>query len=110
MTNSARPDGPAADPERFAAEFSGSERTVAEYLLAQLPERQGQQVRRLLPRTVWRSGAAAGWPTRWPGIRAASGSCRTSRPPTRSWWRWTRRGRGSATAGCSAACAGWPRG
>jgi ATP/maltotriose-dependent transcriptional regulator MalT len=28
------------DPERFVAEFSGSERTVAEYLLAEMLERQ----------------------------------------------------------------------
>jgi LuxR family transcriptional regulator, maltose regulon positive regulatory protein len=39
------------DPERFAAEFSGSERTVAEYLLAEVLERQSQPVRRLLLRT-----------------------------------------------------------
>src|SRR5256884_6178826 len=39
------------DPERFAAEFSGSERTVAEYLLAEVLERQTQEVRRLLLRT-----------------------------------------------------------
>jgi LuxR family maltose regulon positive regulatory protein len=39
------------DPERFAAEFSGSERTVAEYLLAEVLERQPQPVRRLLLRT-----------------------------------------------------------
>ncbi|HYA49656.1 MAG TPA: LuxR C-terminal-related transcriptional regulator, partial [Streptosporangiaceae bacterium] len=39
------------DPARFAAEFSGSERTVAEYLLAEVLERQGEQVRRLLLRT-----------------------------------------------------------
>jgi LuxR family transcriptional regulator, maltose regulon positive regulatory protein len=39
------------DPERFAAEFSGNERTVAEYLLAEVLERQGEQVRRLLLRT-----------------------------------------------------------
>ena len=39
------------DPERFAAEFSGSERTVAEYLLAEVLERQGEDVRRLLLRT-----------------------------------------------------------
>jgi LuxR family transcriptional regulator, maltose regulon positive regulatory protein len=39
------------DPERFAAEFSGSERTVAEYLLAEVLERQPEQVRRLLLRT-----------------------------------------------------------
>ncbi|HEX4788442.1 MAG TPA: LuxR C-terminal-related transcriptional regulator [Actinospica sp.] len=39
------------DPERFAAEFSGSERTVAEYLLAEVLERQSEEVRRLLMRT-----------------------------------------------------------
>jgi LuxR family maltose regulon positive regulatory protein len=39
------------DPERFAADFSGSERTVAEYLLAEVLERQPQEVRRLLLRT-----------------------------------------------------------
>jgi LuxR family maltose regulon positive regulatory protein len=40
-----------ADPERFAAEFSGTERTVAEYLLAEVLERQPEPVRRLLLRT-----------------------------------------------------------
>jgi LuxR family maltose regulon positive regulatory protein len=39
------------DPERFAAGFSGSERTVAEYLLAEVLDRQPEQVRRLLLRT-----------------------------------------------------------
>jgi LuxR family transcriptional regulator, maltose regulon positive regulatory protein len=39
------------DPERFAAEFSGSERTVAQYLLAEVLERQPEAVRRLLLRT-----------------------------------------------------------
>ncbi|MGH9108949.1 MAG: LuxR C-terminal-related transcriptional regulator [Acidimicrobiales bacterium] len=39
------------DPARFAAEFSGSERTVAEYLLAEVLERQRDEVRRLLLRT-----------------------------------------------------------
>ena len=39
------------DPERFAAEFSGTERTVAEYLLAEVLERQPEEVRRLLLRT-----------------------------------------------------------
>jgi LuxR family transcriptional regulator, maltose regulon positive regulatory protein len=39
------------DPERFAAEFSGSERTVAEYLLAEVLERQSEEARRLLLRT-----------------------------------------------------------
>lgn len=39
------------DPERFAAEFSGSERTVADYLLAEVLERQPDEVQRLLLRT-----------------------------------------------------------
>jgi LuxR family maltose regulon positive regulatory protein len=39
------------DPERFAAEFSGSERMVAEYLLAEVLDRQTEPVRRLLLRT-----------------------------------------------------------
>ena len=39
------------DPERFVAEFSGSDRTVAEYLLAEMLDRQPDQVRQLLLRT-----------------------------------------------------------
>jgi LuxR family transcriptional regulator, maltose regulon positive regulatory protein len=39
------------DPGRFAEEFSGSERTVAEYLLAEVLDRQSGAARRLLLRT-----------------------------------------------------------
>ena len=39
------------DPERFVAEFSGSERTVAEYLIAEMLERQPADVQDLLLRT-----------------------------------------------------------
>jgi LuxR family transcriptional regulator, maltose regulon positive regulatory protein len=39
------------DPDRFAAEFSGCDRTVAEYLLAEVLERQPEPVRELLLRT-----------------------------------------------------------
>jgi LuxR family transcriptional regulator, maltose regulon positive regulatory protein len=39
------------DPQRFAAEFSGTERTVAEFLLAEVLDRQSAEVRRLLLRT-----------------------------------------------------------
>jgi len=39
------------DPERFVAEFSGSSRTVAEYLLAEMLERQPADVQQLLLRT-----------------------------------------------------------
>jgi LuxR family maltose regulon positive regulatory protein len=40
------------DPCGFVAEFSGSERTVAEYLIAEVLERQPEHVRRLLLRTA----------------------------------------------------------
>ena len=40
------------DPERFVSEFSGSERTVAGYLLAEVLERQPTEVRDLLLRTA----------------------------------------------------------
>jgi LuxR family transcriptional regulator, maltose regulon positive regulatory protein len=39
------------DPARFAAGFSGTDRTVAEYLLAEVLDHQPDQVRRLLLRT-----------------------------------------------------------
>jgi LuxR family maltose regulon positive regulatory protein len=39
------------DPERFVAEFSGSDRTVAEYLIAEMLERQPPDVQQLLLRT-----------------------------------------------------------
>jgi hypothetical protein len=39
------------DPERFVAEFSGSERTVAEHLLAEMLDRQPPEVQDLLLRT-----------------------------------------------------------
>ena len=39
------------DPERFVAEFSGSDRTVAEYLIAEMLERQPAEVLQLLLRT-----------------------------------------------------------
>jgi LuxR family maltose regulon positive regulatory protein len=39
------------DPERFVAEFSGSDRTVAEYLLAEMLDRQPPEVQDLLLRT-----------------------------------------------------------
>ncbi len=38
-------------PERFVAEFSGSDRTVAEYLMAEMMDRQPPEVQRLLLRT-----------------------------------------------------------
>jgi LuxR family transcriptional regulator, maltose regulon positive regulatory protein len=39
------------DPEQFVAEFSGSERTVAEYLVAEMLERQPDDVQQLVLRT-----------------------------------------------------------
>jgi len=42
---------PHPDPERFVIDFSGSERNVAAYLLAEVLERQTPEVREMLLRT-----------------------------------------------------------
>jgi LuxR family transcriptional regulator, maltose regulon positive regulatory protein len=50
------------DPDRFAAEFCGSERTVSEYIMAEVLDRQPPDVRRLLLRTSvleWLNGPLA---------------------------------------------------
>jgi LuxR family maltose regulon positive regulatory protein len=39
------------DPEQFVAEFSGTDRTIADYLLAEMLDRQPDEIRRLLLRT-----------------------------------------------------------
>ena len=54
------------EPERFIAEFSGSDRTVAEYLVAEMLERQPPEVQRLLLRTsvLDRVNGGAGRPAR----------------------------------------------
>jgi LuxR family maltose regulon positive regulatory protein len=39
------------DPERFVAEFSGTDRTIGEYLIAEMLERQPDDVRSMLLRT-----------------------------------------------------------
>ena len=51
------------DPGRFAAEFSGTDRTVAEYLLAEVLDRQSEEVRRLLLRTSVLSRSPGRWRT-----------------------------------------------
>src|SRR6202011_3585554 len=39
------------DPERFVAEFSGTDRAIGEYLMAEMLERQPSEVQRMLLRT-----------------------------------------------------------
>jgi len=51
------------DPERFVAEFSGSDHAVAEYLLAEMLDRQPADVQQLLLRTSLLFGSTASWPT-----------------------------------------------
>ena len=46
------------DPERFVTEFSGSDRTVAEYLLAEMLERQPLDVQDLVLRPAGRASPA----------------------------------------------------
>jgi LuxR family maltose regulon positive regulatory protein len=40
-----------SDPERFVAEFSGTDRAIVEYLMAEMLERQPSEVQRMLLRT-----------------------------------------------------------
>jgi LuxR family maltose regulon positive regulatory protein len=88
-----------ADPERFAVEFSGNERTVADYLLAEVLDRQPPEVRRLLLRTsVLRrvNGALAERLTGEPGAERIlheleeSGAFVLALDTRRSWFRYHR--------------------
>jgi LuxR family transcriptional regulator, maltose regulon positive regulatory protein len=115
------------DPERFAAEFSGSERTVAGYLLAEVLERQSGPVRRLLLRTSvleWLNGELAGLLTGDSGGERIlqeleqAGAFVVSLDARRSWFRYhrlfadllqleLRRTAPDEVAGLHATAAGW---
>jgi LuxR family transcriptional regulator, maltose regulon positive regulatory protein len=115
------------DPARFAAEFSGTERTVADYLLAEVLDRQSEQVRRLLLRTSILervNGELAGLLTGDQGAERVlqdleqAGSFVVSLDPARTWFRYhqmfadllqleLRRAEPGEVAGLHAAAAGW---
>ncbi|HVT67617.1 MAG TPA: AAA family ATPase, partial [Trebonia sp.] len=115
------------DPERFAAEFSGSERTVAEYLLAEVLNRQEGEVRRLLLRTSILervNGELADLLTGGSGGERVlqdleqSGALVASLDPNRSWFRYhqlfagllrleLRRAEPGEVAGLHRTAAGW---
>ena len=96
------------DPERFVAEFSGSDRTVAEYLLAEMldrqPDRRQGSVTAHLPARPGqrRAGRSADRPPRLGTDPAESGRRervrRIAGPRARP---------GSATTTCSRICCGW---
>ena len=95
------------DPERFVAEFSGSDRTVAEYLIAEMLDRQPDDVQHLLLRTSLLdrvNGELADLLTGRPGSERILLAWRTR---TRSSCRSIPSGRGSATTTCSGICSGW---
>jgi LuxR family maltose regulon positive regulatory protein len=85
------------DPERFVAEFSGSDRTVAEYLLAEMLDRQPPVVRDLLLRTCLLdrvNGELAGLLTGRPGAERMlldledANAFVESAGPGRAWFRY----------------------
>jgi len=116
-----------SDPARFAAGFSGTERTVADYLLAEVLERQPEPVRRLLQRTSILervNGELADLLTGDEGGERvlqdleAAGAFVVSLDPARSWFRYhqmfvgllrleLRRSAPGEVAGLHAAAAGW---
>jgi len=115
------------DPARFAAGFSGTDRTVAEYLLAEVLDRQPAAVRRLLLRTSILervNGELADLLTGDEGAERVlqdletANAFVTSLDPARSWFRYhqmfaallrleLRRAAPGAVAGLHATCAGW---
>jgi LuxR family transcriptional regulator, maltose regulon positive regulatory protein len=115
------------DPARFPAEFSGTDRTVAEYLLAEVLDRQPDPVRRLLLRTSVLervNGELADLLTGDEGGERVlqdleeAGAFVVSLDPARSWFRYhqlfadllrleLRRAEPDAAAGLHAAAAGW---
>jgi LuxR family transcriptional regulator, maltose regulon positive regulatory protein len=115
------------DPGRFAAGFSGTERTVAEYLLAEVLDRQPAAVRRLLLRTSVLervNGELADLLTGDEGGERvlqdleAAGAFTVSLDAARSWFRYhqmfagllrleLRRAEPGAVTGLHAAAAGW---
>jgi LuxR family transcriptional regulator, maltose regulon positive regulatory protein len=115
------------DPGRFAAEFSGTERTVADYLLAEVLDRQPDRARRLLLRTSILervNGELADLLSGGSGAERvlqdleAAGAFVVSLDPARSWFRYhqmfagllqleLRRAEPGAVAGLHAAAAGW---
>jgi LuxR family transcriptional regulator, maltose regulon positive regulatory protein len=115
------------DPARFAAGFSGSERTVAEYLLAEVLERQPGNVRRLLLRTSILERVNGQLARLLTGDEdaervlqdlEAAGAFTVSLDPARSWFRYhqmfagllrleLRRAEPGAVAGLHATAAGW---
>jgi LuxR family transcriptional regulator, maltose regulon positive regulatory protein len=115
------------DPARFAAGFSGSERTVAEYMLAEVLDRQPPPVRRLLLRTSVLervNGELADLLTGDEGGEGvlldleAAGAFVVSVDAARSWFRYhqlfadllrleLRRAEPGVVAGLHAAAAGW---
>jgi LuxR family maltose regulon positive regulatory protein len=116
-----------SDPERFAAEFSGSERTAAEYLLAEVLERQSEEVRSLLLRTSVLERVSGDLAARLTGVSGAerilqdleqAGAFVVSLDAARTWFRYhqmfadllqleQRRTAPDEIAGLHAAAAGW---
>jgi LuxR family transcriptional regulator, maltose regulon positive regulatory protein len=85
------------DPEQFVTEFSGSERTVAEYLVAEMLERQPDDVQQLLLRTALLdrvNGELAGLLTGRPGSERIllaledANAFVVSLDPERTWFRY----------------------
>jgi LuxR family maltose regulon positive regulatory protein len=95
------------DPERFVAEFSGSDRTVAEYLLAEMLDRQPDDVQQLLLRTSLLDRVNGELADLLTGRLARRGSCWGSRTRMRLWYRWTLSVRGFAITTCSGISCGW---
>ncbi|MCW2545625.1 MAG: ATP-dependent transcriptional regulator, MalT-like, LuxR family [Mycobacterium sp.] len=94
------------DPERFVAEFSGSNRTVAEYLIAEMLERQPPEVQELLLRTSLLDRVNGELADLLSGCSGPSGFFSSWRRLMRLSHRWIQSARGFATTTFSGTCYG----
>jgi len=85
------------DPERFVAEFSGTDRAIGEYLMAEMLERQPSEVQSMLLRTSVLDRVNGELAELYQRARALSRCCWNSRTPMRSLFRLTLSGRGFVT-------------
>jgi LuxR family maltose regulon positive regulatory protein len=92
------------DPERFVAEFCGSERTVAGYLLAEVLERQPPEVHELLLRTSILERVSGPLADALTGGTGSEAILQHSRTRARSSPRSTSGGRGFVTTTSSPIC------
>ena len=95
------------DPERFVAEFSGTDRAIGEYLMAEMLERQPSEVQSMLLRTSLVDRVNGELADLLAGRSGSEQMLLELEEPTRSSCRSMLSGRGFATTSCSRIFCAW---